>query len=566
MHKKSLFIAILAIMALSMVLTATSAHSASGVSNVNVTSCETVSNGVKISRNKGAKYTLTNGCRDAGYGLRNYSLSCNTATQYKVSWVDNCSNDKVAPKVTLSVSREGTITRVTATATDNVRVTKTTIYHVNGTAAASSNSASVGMSLTATAVGANSSYFAKAFDAAGNEGISVTIDLTRVDTVKPTVNVSSPKTDYLTNEVVHLKGEASDDTGVVKMQYLDEAGKILKTCLNINACNLDVGPFAKNWRGTRAYRLRAYDIYGNVGYGERKINITPYTDTVAPAIDIFYERQANGYVKISTHARDSGGSGVVRSEIYKDKTVMRACSGAGDCALTIAPGNYTVTNIFYAKVYDGVGNVGESKTVTITLYPSGDVTAPSVSLSGALIGGNYSLTATTIDSQSPLRGMEIFVNDSATSTFSWWDNDNMSLSATKSFVGSLTNGTMKFVAKAHDRNGNVGVSAPVYLTASGLTDSAPTISADARVTNQFGVDYVSLSAQATDDYGLAKTELYWGLAIKDVVLIKRCNYSGVTINENCSVSFPVLMAKNGYYSAVTYDIKNQTSTTMIKNY
>jgi len=541
---------------------------ASGSNHVNVTSCESVKEGIKISRNNGSKYVLSDGCRDAGSGVRNYTMTCNSATQYKVSWTTNCSQnkEKISPVVTLSVAKEGATVRITALATDNVKVTKTEIYHSSGMAIKSCPNASTCSVVVQPVMVVNNAYFARAYDRAGNESISATIDLTRIDTIKPTVSLVSDKTDYLTNEKVHLRAAASDDTGVVKMQYVDESGKVLKTCPNTNACNYDVGPYPKNFRGTRTYTARAYDAYGNVGYAPRSVNVTPYADITVPVVEIAYERYQNGQVKITARARDQGGSSVIKTEIYKDNGLTKACAGAGECSLIVDPIGNAVSYSYFAKAYDNAKNVGQSRVLIITVYPLGDITPPSVSLSGMLSGSNYTLTATAVDNKTRISGIDVFVSDSSTPLYGWWDNNNTELSVTKVFSGALAGRTMKLVAKAYDDNGNVGVSAPVYLMGAGIVDVPPGVSADAHGENQYGVNNLFLSGYASDDYGLTKVELFWGPTVRDAVLVKRCDYPGTTLNESCVVVFPMAWSRGGFYYAVAYDNKDQVSTTTMKSY
>ncbi len=55
--------------------------------NVFVDACQPVFKGIQIKRNFSNTWqTLTNGCRDAGYGLRDYTLQCLSSTQYRVEW------------------------------------------------------------------------------------------------------------------------------------------------------------------------------------------------------------------------------------------------------------------------------------------------------------------------------------------------------------------------------------------------------------------------------------------------------------------------------------------------
>ena len=57
-----------------------------GSNIVAVDACQEVANGVTVNRS-GSTHTLTNGCRDAGHGERQYTLTCVSDTKYRVSWV-----------------------------------------------------------------------------------------------------------------------------------------------------------------------------------------------------------------------------------------------------------------------------------------------------------------------------------------------------------------------------------------------------------------------------------------------------------------------------------------------
>ena len=86
---------------------------ASGISYVPVTKCEQVGADVKLT-NFGTTYNLVSSCRNAGYGLRQYKLTCVDAnnkpaavsTKYKVEWVGSCvQSDTITPIITLNGSK-----------------------------------------------------------------------------------------------------------------------------------------------------------------------------------------------------------------------------------------------------------------------------------------------------------------------------------------------------------------------------------------------------------------------------------------------------------------------------
>ncbi|MBI2436188.1 MAG: hypothetical protein HYV41_00350, partial [Candidatus Magasanikbacteria bacterium] len=81
--KKALFLGL--IISCGVFLGVGSVQAWEGSNTVPVDNCVQVSNVVSITR-FGSTYTLTNGIRDAGHGLRNYNLTCVSNTMYKVEW------------------------------------------------------------------------------------------------------------------------------------------------------------------------------------------------------------------------------------------------------------------------------------------------------------------------------------------------------------------------------------------------------------------------------------------------------------------------------------------------
>ncbi|HEX7140821.1 MAG TPA: Ig-like domain-containing protein [Vicinamibacterales bacterium] len=160
----------------------------------------------------------------------------------------------------------GTV-NVTATASDNVGVTKMEIYVDGGLASSNTNATSLAYSWNTTSV-ANGSHtlMSKAYDAAGNVGTSATVTVTvsnSTDTTPPTTSITAPANGATVSATINVTATASDNVGVTKMEiYIDGA---LKTS-NTNATSLTY-----SWNTTTAANgshtlvSKAYDAAGNVG-------------------------------------------------------------------------------------------------------------------------------------------------------------------------------------------------------------------------------------------------------------------------------------------------------------
>lgn len=88
MNKKIAWLSGISVLAVIGLVTAAQAVSVQPGSNkVSVYSCVQVGNDIKIRRSSNeTEYTLTSTCRDAGHGKRQYTMSCTSNKEYKVSW------------------------------------------------------------------------------------------------------------------------------------------------------------------------------------------------------------------------------------------------------------------------------------------------------------------------------------------------------------------------------------------------------------------------------------------------------------------------------------------------
>lgn len=64
-------------------------YGARGSNLIRVDTCENAPNGVMVRRfGKPNAYLLTNSIRNAGHGMRQYTLTCVSGTMYRVEWID----------------------------------------------------------------------------------------------------------------------------------------------------------------------------------------------------------------------------------------------------------------------------------------------------------------------------------------------------------------------------------------------------------------------------------------------------------------------------------------------
>ncbi|MGC3999502.1 MAG: Ig-like domain-containing protein [Anaeromyxobacter sp.] len=216
-------------------------------------------------------------------GAGTYRVTFNDST--KAYTVVKTGGDTTVPTVALSAPAAGaTLTgavAVTATASDNVGVTKVEFYAgaaLLGTATASP------WTITWTTTGdANGTYSltAKAYDAAGNSAVSaarsVTVSNTTPDTTNPTVALSAPAAGAILTGAVTVSATASDNKGVTKVEFY--AGTTL-------IGTATASPYSLSWNtagianGTYALTAKAYDAAANnATSAARSVTVSNTTDT-----------------------------------------------------------------------------------------------------------------------------------------------------------------------------------------------------------------------------------------------------------------------------------------------
>lgn len=263
-----------------------------------------------------------------------------------------------------NASLSGVVT-VSATASDNVGVTKVELY-VDGALAGTDTAAPYTFSWDTTKVASGShSLMVKAYDAAGNVGDSTAVSvLIGNDLVAPTVSISSPAGGAVVSGSSSVAVAAADNVGVAKVE------------LYINGVIYGVyttAPYTFTWNtlsyanGLYTLYAKAYDTSGNVTQSA-SVSVTVSNDTTAPTVSLTAPA-ANATVSgtVSVAATASDNVGVTKVEFYVNN-VLKATDTAGPYTYSwdttaVANGSYTLT----VKAYDAAGNVGQSSAITVTV-------------------------------------------------------------------------------------------------------------------------------------------------------------------------------------------------------
>ncbi|WP_224365338.1 Ig-like domain-containing protein [Hyalangium versicolor] len=252
------------------------------------------------------------------------------------------------------------IPTLTATASDDVRVTKVEFYS-DGTALIGTDATapySLGWDVESLPEGPHT-LTAKAYDGAGHVTTSAPVTVI-VDNTRPTGTVSAPAQ---VRGVAQLSATASDNKGVARVEFW----------VNSVLVGTDTtAPYTASWdttgqpNGSATIYAEIYDIAGNV---TRSALITANVDNMAPSVAI--TAPANGatlsvlLLSTTVSASASDNVGVTQVVFYDGASVMGTDTTAPYSVswnlLSAARGTHTLT----AKAYDSAGNVTTSSAVTV---------------------------------------------------------------------------------------------------------------------------------------------------------------------------------------------------------
>src|SRR5262249_26315051 len=174
-------------------------------------------------------------------------------------------------------------TSVTASASDNVCVTKVEFYLDNVLQATDTASTSSWSSNTPTSANGAHALTSKAYDAAGNVGTSAAVNVTVnnvVDTTPPTTSITAPADGAIVSGTVSVTASATDDAGVTRVEFYLH---------NVLQATDTASPYSWSWNtttsadGAHALTSKAYDAAGNVGTSTAvNVTVNNVADTTPP--------------------------------------------------------------------------------------------------------------------------------------------------------------------------------------------------------------------------------------------------------------------------------------------
>jgi hypothetical protein len=483
--------------------------SANATDDVGVTKVEFYLNNILQSTASAAPFTFSWNTLAATNGAYTLSAKAYDAAG-NVGQAGNVSvtvfNDTVAPSVSIASpavsSTVGGTVSVTANASDNVGVTKVEFY-LNGTLQATLTSAPYSFNWN-TLAATNGAYTlsAKAYDAAGNVGQAGNVSVTVFnDTVAPSVSIASPAASSTVGGTVSVTANASDNVGVTKVEFY--LNGTLQTTLTS-------APYSFNWNtlaatnGAYTLSAKAYDAAGNVGQAGN-VSVTVFNDTTAPVVSIaspVNNGTAGGTVSVSANASDNVG--ITKVEFYLNGALQATLTSApyqfSWNTLAIANGPYIIS----AKGYDAAGNIGQSASITVTVF--NDTVAPTMSAFTMPVSATtLTVPVTSLAATDNVGVTGYLITESSTApaaNATGWSS-TAPVSFTFADFGSRT-----AYAWAKDAAGNVSASRSDAVTVTRPDTTAPVIT----VINPLAGEKVStretIKASATDNIAVTKMMLY----------------------------------------------------------
>jgi fibronectin type 3 domain-containing protein len=278
--------------------------------------------------------------------------------------------DSTAPTTSLTNPTSGAsvsgTTTVTASASDNVAVTKVDFY-LDGALIASDTTApySFGWTTTASSNGSHSLQ-SKAYDAASNTGSSsvVTVTVNNGDSTPPTAPTGLTASATGPTSVDLSWSASSDNVGVTKYYVLRNGAVIASVTAPATSYSDNTAVAATSY----SYQVTAADAASNTSTASNSATVTTPAppDTTAPAApgNLTATAVSPSQVNLAWSA-SSDPSGISRYDVYRNGQLLTSTKTTSLADATASAGasySYTV------KAIDGAGNTSAaSNTATVTM-------------------------------------------------------------------------------------------------------------------------------------------------------------------------------------------------------
>ncbi len=321
--------------------------------------------------------------------------------------------------------------------------------------------------------------------------------VTVLESVPPSVSISSPGNNAIVSDTVLISANAADNVGVVKVELLVNGVIHSTVTAEPYQFSLDTKSLLP---GAYSITAKAYDAAGNIGTTTISLNVVSELTPPTVSCSVPVTGSASGTITVSCSAADDVA--VTRVEFYINNVMGAAVNTvpyqyAWDTT-SVTNGQYTIA----AKAFDAAGNIGISADNIVTVF--NDTSAPTVSIllpaNSGTLSGTLAISASATDNVG-ISKVEFYLDGilKATSSGGLYGYQLDTL--------TITNGTHIISAKAYDDAGNIGVSADSIVTVFNDT-IAPTISILLPANSGTLSGSVSIGAAATDNVGISKVEFY----------------------------------------------------------
>jgi len=370
-------------------------------------------------------------------------------------------NDEVPPTVAFSAPAAGaTVTgslTLTATATDNVAVTRVEFYDGDTRLGTDTTSPYTYSWNTRTSPNGEHTLTAKAFDAKGYSGlaeVTVTVDN---DFTPPTVALTAPAEGQTVSGTVVLSATASDNKAVTRVAFFVGTTQVGSD---------STAPYSYSYNtrsmpnGAKVLTAKAYDAVNNMGTSA-SVNVTFDNDYTPPTVTLTAPGEGEtlaGTVAFTATASDTAG--ISKVVFFAGAITLGTDSSAPYSFSYNTRSMPNGAKVLTAKAYDAWNNVGPSAPVNVTF--DNDFTVPTTSItslgSGSTLSGVVQIDAIASDDRGSLTKVDFYqgtvlLGTAATAPYTWaWDT-------TKAPIG---NHTLK--TRAWDGAGNSAYSTAVTVS------------------------------------------------------------------------------------------------------
>jgi hypothetical protein len=247
---------------------------------------------------------------------------------------------------------------------------------------------------------------------------------------------------------------------------------------------------------------------GSLTVDDLAISGTPPSDATPPSVSLTAptaDSTVRGSVTISASATDDRG--VAEVQFLVDDAVVGSDTTAPYStswnSATVADGTHAIT----ARATDTAGNPATSAPRGVAVDNSGPLVALTAPSDGAAVAGDVPLTASATDASS-VTSVEFLVDDTVVATDTsapygaTWDST------------TVADGAHAITARATDGPGNVATSAAADVTVGNVvSDLPPEVALTAPAASSTLSGTVTLSANASDDVGIARVEFLAGTTV-----------------------------------------------------